>query len=99
MKHWFGKNWFKLALLVILLAAVGGGFYWYSYKPAQLRSHCTQECVYSASCGGLPHYDANDRPSPSDYQWCDVEFFQTSPPPFPTQDSCIASCIAVHENG
>ena len=95
--RWLGGNWFKVAVLVILLGVIGGGFYWFSYKPAQLRNHCTQECVYSPSCAGLPHYDDNGRPLASDYQWCDVEFPDVSPlPTFPSQDACITSCVADH---
>lgn len=34
------KSLFKIGLVIIILAIIGGAFYWYSYRPIQIRKEC-----------------------------------------------------------
>lgn len=36
------QNWFKISILVILYM----GFYWFSYRPSQIRSRCLAEAEF-----------------------------------------------------
>jgi predicted negative regulator of RcsB-dependent stress response len=40
MNTWLKENWFKVGLLIILIISVAGAFYWYSYRPTQIRKEC-----------------------------------------------------------
>ncbi|MBI2049857.1 MAG: hypothetical protein HYT35_00140 [Candidatus Staskawiczbacteria bacterium] len=33
-------NWFKLSLLIIIVIAIGGAFYWFQLRPIQIRKDC-----------------------------------------------------------
>lgn len=35
------ENWFKAGILAILLISIFGGFYWYEWRPAQIRKECS----------------------------------------------------------
>lgn len=39
--NWLKENWFKVGLLVILTMTVVGVFYWYSYRPEQIKKECS----------------------------------------------------------
>jgi len=43
MKNWFKENWFKVGLLAILIISIIGGFYWYSWRPNQIKKFCYKE--------------------------------------------------------
>lgn len=34
-------NWFRSLLLILIIAFVGSAFYWFSWKPAQIRHNCS----------------------------------------------------------
>lgn len=40
-KDWLKENWFKVGLLVILVVFVAGAFYWWGWRPRQIRAGCT----------------------------------------------------------
>lgn len=37
---WLKQNWFKVGLLTILVIVVAGAFYWYEWRPSQIRKYC-----------------------------------------------------------
>jgi hypothetical protein len=41
MKAFIAKNWFKLAILVIASLTVAGSFYWYEWRPTQIKHNCS----------------------------------------------------------
>jgi len=42
MKKFLKKNWFKLSLLIIILASTSFFAYWTQIKPANARQSCTE---------------------------------------------------------
>jgi len=34
------ENWFKIALLFILISVVVGSFYWFAWRPSHIRKIC-----------------------------------------------------------
>jgi uncharacterized membrane protein YhaH (DUF805 family) len=47
-------DWFKVSLLIIIIAIIGGAFYWYSYRPAQIIKMCQKEqCNIPVVCSGV----------------------------------------------
>ena len=40
MSTWLKENWFKVGLLSILVISIASAFYWYSYRPVQIRKEC-----------------------------------------------------------
>jgi len=40
IKNWLKTNWFKAGLLIILIICIGGAFYWYEWRPNQIRKEC-----------------------------------------------------------
>lgn len=43
MKFWLKENCFKIGLLTMLFISVAGAFYWYSYRPSQIKERCSAE--------------------------------------------------------
>lgn len=43
MKNFLQENWFKIGLLAILIIFVASAFYWYSYRPTQIKERCSAE--------------------------------------------------------
>jgi predicted negative regulator of RcsB-dependent stress response len=39
-KIWFQNNWFKVGLLIFLIISIGGAFYWYEWRPSEIRKEC-----------------------------------------------------------
>jgi len=37
------KNLFKICLIIIILAIIGGAFYWYEWRPSQIRKSCQEK--------------------------------------------------------
>jgi len=37
------QNWFKIGLLVILIVFVSSIFYWYEWRPSQIRIECWEK--------------------------------------------------------
>lgn len=42
-KNWLKENWFKTGLLTILIVFVVSAFYWYSWRPTQIKQRCSAE--------------------------------------------------------
>ena len=40
MNTFIKDNWFKISLLVIIVVAIGGWFYWSQWRPEQIRKKC-----------------------------------------------------------
>lgn len=40
MKSFLKQNWFKIGLLVISVVSIAGAFYWYEWRPDQIRKNC-----------------------------------------------------------
>ncbi len=38
---WIKQNWFKVAILILVLS----GWYWYSWRPDQIRAGCHDSAV------------------------------------------------------
>lgn len=50
MKEFIKQNWFKVSLLVIIVIIIGGAFYWFQIRPADIRKECLTEAQkYSRS--------------------------------------------------
>ena len=43
MKKFIKENWFKVAIIFIIITAVTGLFYWYEWRPNQIRKNCAIE--------------------------------------------------------
>jgi predicted negative regulator of RcsB-dependent stress response len=43
MKTWLKENWFKLAIILLLLFC----FYWYEWRPTQVKQRCSAEARFS----------------------------------------------------
>lgn len=52
---------FKIILIIIILAVLGGAFYWFEWRPSQIR----KECYFRLQIGGgfSKEKDENDLPS------------------------------------
>ena len=46
IKIFLQKNWFKIGVLIILLLVVGGAFYWYGWRPYQIKQRCYAEAEF-----------------------------------------------------
>ncbi len=40
MKQFIKNNWFKISLLAILIIVISGAFYWFQFRPSQIRKKC-----------------------------------------------------------
>jgi uncharacterized protein YxeA len=47
-KIWFNRNWFKIALLIVLVIVIGGAFYWYELRPSIIKKSCYNVAVEAA---------------------------------------------------
>jgi len=41
--NWLKQNWFKLVIIIIILKVTFGAFYWYEWRPSQIRKECSGE--------------------------------------------------------
>ena len=48
MKTWLSEHWFKVGLLVTLVASIGGSFYWYELRPNQIKQECNEVATRAA---------------------------------------------------
>jgi len=52
---------FKIILIVIILAILGGAFYWFEWRPAQIRKMCyTEKQYYREDLKGITDEKANE---------------------------------------
>lgn len=49
------KNWVKIIVIVFVLILIGGTFYWFQWRPAQIRKECGQRKNFC-----IVNYDDND---------------------------------------
>ncbi len=40
MLNFIKQNWFKLVILIILIFAIGGAFYWFQLRPNKIIKDC-----------------------------------------------------------
>jgi len=40
MKNFLKENWFKIGLIAILVISIAGAFYWFEWRPTQIRKEC-----------------------------------------------------------
>ncbi len=45
IRKFVGENWFKVGLLVILIISIAGAFYWFEWKPNQIKKECYQQTI------------------------------------------------------
>jgi predicted negative regulator of RcsB-dependent stress response len=43
IKNWLKNNWFKISLSIIVLIVMSGAFYWYEWRPSQIKKSCYKE--------------------------------------------------------
>lgn len=55
---WLKGNWFKIGLLSFLVIPIGGAFYWYEWRPSQIRIKCWENVRPIASKSNLSAIDA-----------------------------------------
>jgi len=36
---------FKIILIIIILAILGGAFYWFQWRPSQIRKECSRDNI------------------------------------------------------
>ncbi len=41
MNTFVKDNWWKVSILVIIIITIGGWFYWYGLRPAQIKHDCS----------------------------------------------------------
>jgi hypothetical protein len=49
MEKFIKESWFNIGLLVILIFSIAGAFYWFSWRPTQIKQRCSAD----ARLGGL----------------------------------------------
>ena len=45
MKNWLKENWFRVSILVIVIIILVPVFYWYEWKPKQIREECNRKAL------------------------------------------------------
>ena len=63
IKTFLQQNWFKIGLLITLVAIAGGAFYWFQWRPTQIR----KECNIYANSGEVLKQDKNEPLSLNQY--------------------------------
>ena len=46
MNTFLRQNWFKIGLLIIVIAITSGAFYWFYWRPGQIRKQCWEGQQY-----------------------------------------------------
>jgi len=41
--NWLKQNWFKLIIIIIILKVIVGSFYWFEWRPSQIRKICQEK--------------------------------------------------------
>lgn len=49
IKKFVAENWFKLGLLVILVISIASAFYWFEWRPTQIKQRCSAEARFDRS--------------------------------------------------
>lgn len=45
MKEFLKQNWFEVGVLIVITVSISGAFYWYEWRPSQIRKNCYKEVV------------------------------------------------------
>ena len=45
IKIWFKSNWLIVSLTILIIAMVAGTFYWYEWRPTQIRKNCYDSII------------------------------------------------------
>ena len=45
MKKFIKENWFKLTIIFIIVIITSGLFYWYEYRPSEIKKECFRGAV------------------------------------------------------
>lgn len=49
------KKAYIILFIILVLALVGGSFYWYEYRPSQIRKECTEKVYNMEIFRGRPY--------------------------------------------
>ena len=52
MKNFLKENWFKISIIVVILIVIGGVFYWFEWRPSQIRKNCIKQYPNAFYDGG-----------------------------------------------
>ena len=74
MNDFIKQNWFKLGILIVLFFIIFGGFYWYGFRPSQIK----QECSWVKK-----HSDAITEITQKKYNMCVSRFSKRTTSPVP----------------
>lgn len=45
MKNFIVKNWFKLSILIIILLTISLAFYWFEWRPSEIKKQCVEKLL------------------------------------------------------
>lgn len=70
MKNFIKENWFKVGILLLAV----GAFYWYEYRPTQIKEMCSSEARFDSRAIGEPDDVARQSFIDSYYSDCLMRF-------------------------
>jgi len=55
MNAFLRQNWFKVSFLAVAIAMAGAAFYWFQWRPTQIRKECVKQhpLAFFNNTGGL----------------------------------------------
>ena len=69
MKKFIKENWFKMSIVFITIIILTGLFYWYEYRPSEIKKDCHN--IASASIGkGIEAFSFGQNLYEGRYQKC-----------------------------
>lgn len=91
MNTFIKDNWWKISILVILIIAIGGWFYWYGLRPAQIKHDCSWV---------KKHLDAITEITQEKYNACASRFSEETTPAVPNGlENSVRSFLIKEECG
>lgn len=57
IKNFLKKNWLKTIILIIIMIIIGGAFYWYKWKPQEIRKQCWERVKDTIKDKDVPTID------------------------------------------
>lgn len=57
IKIFLKQNWFPVAIIIFLLVVLSSSFYWYEWRPAQIRKDCVKKITKHAQELNLHAYE------------------------------------------
>ncbi|MBI2057934.1 MAG: hypothetical protein HYT63_03045 [Candidatus Yanofskybacteria bacterium] len=55
--NWLKQNWFKVLVLMLILVA----FYWYEFRPSQIKKVCFRETLLNMEVVGIGYIDGDQQ--------------------------------------